>query len=1273
MDSVVSVSPARPVERGGVVFCIWDVASVPIPASVSPLLAAHRVVSLAAHYGRLDSVRCICCSPSLLSADARQQLADGGVELEDVQSAKDAVHSGSASVFVVTRILRLSLSIAMMGGGQQAAPRPVLLVLTADRDLASALSLARRSGLYGEVALVHPAAASPALIMSATIALDWAALLGSQQQQQQTDTEQQQQWQAAAAHTQQSVAQDGGEGRPEGEAAAETDAARQAEQSGAGQQQQSGSAASSTASAEGSREEKEASTAMETSAGDEEGQQRQSGGREEEEELERFASSVANMGLSKLTPSPSTGSSSMPSSAASTASLYSPHREMDGELLLPHHTASAGPQHFGHTGLASPHAAHWEMMGTSSAGFNSTLQQQEGQSRQGAGAFAPSHIFSPAAAYPTASDFSHQQQQLLSDADLAAYAELKEAQRQAQQLQSQQAYAAARFYPSAVQSTFAGRHRKLSSTGTAGAAPLPLAVQPSIPSPVSLGSAARPAAADRLSPRHRSFVSVFHRVLAYCEQEKIIPRESVVKKRLLDSKLSMDVEFEEFLQIVLDSGQAVIEGEPPQRVIWPRHAAAEGGGARRFACADFFQPSQRLSPEQTHELLLFLSQFQPTIDRGRFGFAQWLARHGPKFIQLLPHGVLVELVQLLLNQKILLFRKGKVSVSPMLSSDPQIMINALQAAAQQTADAAGGGGGGGTVSNPSTPPSTPPSQPQWPTTSTPQYSHYPQQQQQYAQQQHQYSASLRAHGGGRASGGLAAHDAALSLGSGGYAAYSGYEDPQLAEYGMDGREKDAAASRDRLNKNKTWSHPYSFSPAFSAGGASSSSSNSTAGSTASLPALNTSGGLGGVGGAMATSPPSTGPNTPSMTPSSSPFPQAIGRPRMGSMPPPQIPRPPSNQSGAAVAGSASAATTDSPMPSRVPSRASQTYFAFSSPPPSGALYGPDGVAALPSSVLSPRAVERSALVGQEPDLSQQQQQQQLSFQSTPTRNSSSGGSSQHHSGGSGMSAVGNSSRRATPQTSPSLGAQAASSFSTRPSSPFEFGLPLSAADNSLFSSPSSTAAVSAEKDSAPRTGPNGIPPVPSGAVDRRLKATSRSLHIASPASTSGAASPMSHTASLSIISSLASTTSPSLPVTPNSTSFFSSHSPMSQAGSQPNSADSNASHHNERGGGGYGEQGDDEGSRPRSASNPIEPYLPVPAGHAGLGAAAASSRRLVTGHHQRHHSSSSNHGGHALWPLQPDLPTSHSHHHHQQLQQAKHDYDHHAAAAQQQQLQQSHQ
>ena len=91
-----------------------------------------------------------------------------------------------------------------------------------------------------------------------------------------------------------------------------------------------------------------------------------------------------------------------------------------------------------------------------------------------------------------------------------------------------------------------------------------------------------------------------------------------------------------------------------------------------------------------NELFKFLLHFQPEVDRGRFGFAQYLGRHGPIAIRQLPHGILVELVQLLLNQKVLLFRKGRVSVSPALLTDPSLLQLALSGQPTAAATAAAG-------------------------------------------------------------------------------------------------------------------------------------------------------------------------------------------------------------------------------------------------------------------------------------------------------------------------------------------------------------------------------------------------------------------------------------------------------------------------------------------------------------------------------------------------------------------------------------------------------
>ena len=1139
------------------VHVLWDFHSVPLPSSVSLSFACSRLQSLGSSYGRLSSFGLLAAEGRLDEGERAVVQASGG-EVAEWRSDKE--EAAASSLFLLTRLCHLALSLSR-SPSPSPAQRAILVVLSGDVDLSHALSLLRQSGLFSELVLVHPQGAADSLRSCATLSAEWLQCLGV------------------------SAAADSGDSprghadakglRAEGEAGADVARASLTHSRRSSDSLGERGGGGERGTTESMAEEK---TASEDAAGESLRISSSSVGEgfthppAVSDELERMANSVAKMGL---TASPTTR-------PLSPSSLPHPHQRAPPHLDAFHSSSF-------------PAATQWEQLSSTAAAFSPKAAHTGYAST--AGYQSPSLPVISSAEQPRTLHFSDPEFGYSDAQRLLLY-------HQQQQQQHMTGFPShpPRFYPSTAQ-TAPSRQRKLSSTQ------LPLLVQPGIPQPVQPSASMR--GSDRASPRHRQFIAVFHRVLAYCEQEKIIPRESVVKKRLLDSKLSMDVDFEEFLAVVEDSGCAVIEGEAPQRVIWPR-AGGEGGGARRFACADFFQPSQRLSSEQTQELLSFLAQVQPTIDRGRFGFAQWLARHGPKFIQLLPHGVLVELVQLLLNQKVLLFRKGKVSVSPQLNTDPALFFHAIH-----SAQGAEGGGSGATVSGPTTPPHTPPSQPQWPTSSSASFSHsqqhthtspmpysHPHSQPQlypsmYAQQQQQTPPAMRGWSVRPMTGGMV---------EGGGSQYGEFDDDDYVPRGMDGGSFDASerltssegsrsrskeAVRERTHRPyKTWAHPSAFVPQLPQMAPppnQSSAASSTASSTQPL---------------SSPSQPSSASSTP-LAP--------IGRPRMMSMPP-QIPRPPSTLAGQMT-------------------------------PPAR-----EAAASIP--LVSPKAGEKSS--GGQPPQSDPAVggALQLGVQSTPSRTSSSA-STPFNGGGSGAA-----SRKTTPHTSPVLAAQQAPSFSTRPSSPFEFGLPLTAVDSGVFSA--------------------ALPPVPPAAaagsrLDSRLRAV-RSLNISSPPS--GHGSPMSHTASLSILSSLASTTSPSVPVTPNSTSFFSSHSPMSQAGSsQPNSADSGLSACGRT----YGDEGGAEG-RPRSVSNPVEPYQPPPSGSVGssfpsglLGSGGA--RRGLPSSHQRHHSTSANAQSYEVAQHQQQRErelqqrTEHAQHAHQQ-QHAKADFEHRQAAHhQQQQLQ----
>jgi hypothetical protein len=193
-------------------------------------------------------------------------------------------------------------------------------------------------------------------------------------------------------------------------------------------------------------------------------------------------------------------------------------------------------------------------------------------------------------------------------------------------------------------------------------------------------------------------------ILAFCIRERMIPRESVIKKRLADSPFHT-VLLEEFVTFACETTQrCVVEGEAPQRIIWPRDPATSG--AQKFECVDIFVPQVRLLDSEMQALLQFLWRERPTVQKGRFGMAcaltdavseilianKRLARGdklshgtptaGARVAAAFAHfllsansvcvgllGLMMELVQVLLNEKILLFKKGVVSTSPHLEID----------------------------------------------------------------------------------------------------------------------------------------------------------------------------------------------------------------------------------------------------------------------------------------------------------------------------------------------------------------------------------------------------------------------------------------------------------------------------------------------------------------------------------------------------------------------------------------------------------------------------
>lgn len=221
-----------------------------------------------------------------------------------------------------------------------------------------------------------------------------------------------------------------------------------------------------------------------------------------------------------------------------------------------------------------------------------------------------------------------------------------------------------------------------SASSTSGSSPPLVVVKP------------QPKASTPLPEKVEEARKIFRHVMKVCEDEQIIPRESVLQSKLEDSNTEvlpsgvrpwgqLRTSFDEWVHLLVRHKICACVGAVPQRVLWEMDRP-------RFPCADYFRPEERLSIAEMTELMQFLhKEQQPTkpkpliqqaraktstttkkgkqgdlaeADRGRYGFAHYLMKNGPPFVRSMPRGHVVELVQLLLNRHFLLFRQGRVSL-----------------------------------------------------------------------------------------------------------------------------------------------------------------------------------------------------------------------------------------------------------------------------------------------------------------------------------------------------------------------------------------------------------------------------------------------------------------------------------------------------------------------------------------------------------------------------------------------------------------------------------
>jgi len=149
-------------------------SSIPLPSNCSPVLIIQRILLLAESHGIITSFKAIVAEKALTSL-VKRLLQECGAEIEEIVMSA----TGNVGTFVLTRLLGLALNYSRAFITPTSGPRPVLLLLSNNTDLATSLSIIRRSGLFAEVIIVYGRAQDCAgqsnsnLIHSATLALDF--------------------------------------------------------------------------------------------------------------------------------------------------------------------------------------------------------------------------------------------------------------------------------------------------------------------------------------------------------------------------------------------------------------------------------------------------------------------------------------------------------------------------------------------------------------------------------------------------------------------------------------------------------------------------------------------------------------------------------------------------------------------------------------------------------------------------------------------------------------------------------------------------------------------------------------------------------------------------------------------------------------------------------------------------------------------------------------------------------------------------------------------
>lgn len=146
--------------------------------------------------------------------------------------------------------------------------------------------------------------------------------------------------------------------------------------------------------------------------------------------------------------------------------------------------------------------------------------------------------------------------------------------------------------------------------------------------------------------------NIFINILIFCQQEEIIPNESVFKNYMSihhTQHSTCPMNYKDFVAIINQYCIHFIYIEPANFKfnMWLRNV--ETGQPEYFNCINFNDPINRIPENQMNQLLLWLQDKNPII-KYKLEYAHYLKKHFSSFLKYDKLGYYMELVQILLNK-----------------------------------------------------------------------------------------------------------------------------------------------------------------------------------------------------------------------------------------------------------------------------------------------------------------------------------------------------------------------------------------------------------------------------------------------------------------------------------------------------------------------------------------------------------------------------------------------------------------------------------------------